>query len=102
MDAEVFAQTYLENLGKEVHLIDGVSEMISSLTDSKLAILTNGFKDVQLARIGGSMLKIRSQLLLHPKRQVTKSPSRDIRLYLRKVTNNGQVPSPNDRGFAHI
>ncbi len=57
MDAEVFAQTYLENLGKEVHLIDGVSEMISSLTDFKLAILTNGFKDVQLARIGGSMLK---------------------------------------------
>ncbi len=57
MDAEVFGQTYLNNLGKEVHLIGGVTEMLSSLTGSKLAILTNGFKDVQLARIGGSVLK---------------------------------------------
>ena len=57
IDAEVFGQTYLDNLGKEVHIIDGVTEMLSSLTGSKLAILTNGFKDVQLARIGGSVLK---------------------------------------------
>ena len=57
MDADVFGQTYLDNLGKEVHLINGVTEMLSSLTGSKLAILTNGFKDVQLARIDGSVLK---------------------------------------------
>lgn len=57
MDAEVFGQAYLKNLGKEVHLIDGVTEMLINLTGCKLAILTNGFKDVQLARIDGSVLK---------------------------------------------
>ncbi|MBO0587331.1 YjjG family noncanonical pyrimidine nucleotidase [Sporosarcina sp. E16_8] len=57
MNAEVFGQTYLENLGKEVHLIEGVTEMLTSLAGCKLAILTNGFKDVQLARIDGSVLK---------------------------------------------
>ena len=29
MDAEVFGQAYLDNLGKEVHLIDGVTEMLT-------------------------------------------------------------------------
>ena len=57
IDAQVFGQTYLENLGKEVHLIEGVTKMLSSLAGSRVAIVTNGFKDVQLARIGGSVLK---------------------------------------------
>lgn len=57
IDAEVFGQTYLENLGKEVHLFEGVIEMLGSLEDSRVAIVTNGFNDVQLARIGDSVLK---------------------------------------------
>ena len=57
LDADVFGQTYLENLGKEVHLIDGVVEMLNGLAGSRLAILTNGFTDVQFARIGSSELK---------------------------------------------
>lgn len=56
IDAETFGQAYLENLGKEVHVIEGVPEMLSSLVGSRLAIVTNGFKDVQFARIAASDL----------------------------------------------
>ncbi|TQR17700.1 YjjG family noncanonical pyrimidine nucleotidase [Psychrobacillus vulpis] len=57
LDAEVIGQKYLENLGKEVQLMDGVEEMIANLSGCRFAILTNGFKEVQHARIGGSSLK---------------------------------------------
>ncbi len=56
IDAEIFGREYLENLAKEVHLIEGVTEMLDSLRGSRLAVLTNGFQDVQLARIAGSVL----------------------------------------------
>ncbi|MDN4606734.1 YjjG family noncanonical pyrimidine nucleotidase [Sporosarcina highlanderae] len=56
MDAEAFGQLYLDYLGKEVHLIDGVTRMLHSLEGARLAVLTNGFKDVQLARIAASGL----------------------------------------------
>lgn len=56
IDAEVFGQTYLDNLGKEVHLIEGAAEVINSLSGKRIALLTNGFKDVQLARMAGSGL----------------------------------------------
>ncbi|WP_301107836.1 YjjG family noncanonical pyrimidine nucleotidase [Sporosarcina sp.] len=56
MDAQRFGELYVENLGNESHLIDGVVEMLSSLTDYRLAILTNGFTLAQLARIDGSPL----------------------------------------------
>jgi 2-haloacid dehalogenase len=57
IDSKVFGQEYLKNLAKEVHLIEGVTEMLASLKGSRLAILTNGFQEVQLARIAGSVLK---------------------------------------------
>ncbi|WP_252504914.1 YjjG family noncanonical pyrimidine nucleotidase [Sporosarcina sp. Marseille-Q4943] len=56
MDAEQFGQLYLDHLGKEVHLIEGVASMLHSLKGARLAVLTNGFKDVQLARIAASGL----------------------------------------------
>ena len=43
IDAELFGHTYLDNLGKEVDLIDGVEKMIRGLSDLRLAVLTNGF-----------------------------------------------------------
>lgn len=54
LDAAVFGQTYLDNLGKEVHVIEGVERMISRLEGARIAVLTNGFNDVQLARIAAS------------------------------------------------
>lgn len=56
IDAEQFGQMYLDLLGKEVHLIDGVTSMLHSLKGARIAVLTNGFKDVQLARIAASGL----------------------------------------------
>ncbi|WP_060203750.1 YjjG family noncanonical pyrimidine nucleotidase [Sporosarcina koreensis] len=56
MDAEQFGQMYLDYLGKEVHLIDGVTSMLHSLKGARIAVLTNGFKEVQLARIAASGL----------------------------------------------
>ncbi|MCG7345865.1 YjjG family noncanonical pyrimidine nucleotidase [Sporosarcina sp. ACRSL] len=55
-DAELFGQMYLDHLGKEVHLIDGVASMLQSLKGARMVVLTNGFKDVQLARIAASGL----------------------------------------------
>lgn len=57
IDAAAFGQVYLDHLGKEIHVIDGVVEMLDRLANSRLAIVTNGFKDVQNARINGSILK---------------------------------------------
>lgn len=56
IDAVQFGQMYLDLLGKEVHLIDGVASMLHSLEGARIAVLTNGFKDVQLARIAASGL----------------------------------------------
>lgn len=57
VDADAFGQKYIENLGKEVHMIDGVDEMFASLSGCRFALLTNGFKEAQYGRVNGSSLK---------------------------------------------
>ncbi|PEJ33577.1 noncanonical pyrimidine nucleotidase, YjjG family [Peribacillus butanolivorans] len=54
--AEVFSGVYLGYLSKEIHLIQGAMEVCENLADCRLAIITNGFTDVQTSRIGGSPL----------------------------------------------
>lgn len=56
IDANVFNSVYLGHLGKEIHLIQGAAELCGSLDGCKLAVITNGFGDVQRSRIGGSPL----------------------------------------------
>ncbi|GIO23781.1 YjjG family noncanonical pyrimidine nucleotidase [Oceanobacillus sp. J11TS1] len=56
IDAAEFNGTYLGNLGKEVYLMDGVEELFDSLSDQRLAIITNGFRNVQLAKMESSPL----------------------------------------------
>ncbi|WP_312108072.1 YjjG family noncanonical pyrimidine nucleotidase [Brevibacillus reuszeri] len=56
MDAHAFGTAYLENLGKEVHLIPGAVELCSKLAGCRLVIITNGFASVQTARIAASPL----------------------------------------------
>ena len=82
IDAEVFGREYLENLAQEVHLIEGVTEMLNRLKGSRLAVLTNGFQDVQLSRIAGSGVKrfVRSYHYLRRNRP-PKTASKDIRIY---------------------
>ncbi|MCM3359518.1 YjjG family noncanonical pyrimidine nucleotidase [Psychrobacillus sp. MER TA 171] len=57
LDLEAVSHKYIENLGREIHLISGVEEMLASLAGSRLAILTNGFQIAQHARIKSSPLK---------------------------------------------
>lgn len=57
LDAAAFGQKYIESLGKEVHMIDGVDEMFASLSGCRFALLTNGFKEAQHGRVNGSSLK---------------------------------------------
>ena len=57
LSPEDFGQSYLDNLGKEVHMIDGVQEMLNALASCRLAVLTNGFQEVQHARIAISCLE---------------------------------------------
>lgn len=57
LNPEDFSQTYIENLGKQVHIFDGAQSMLENLSSYRLVILTNGFQDVQHARIALSSLK---------------------------------------------
>ena len=54
IDADTFNKAYLLNLGKEMHLIPGADILLDNLNGYRLAIITNGFADVQRSRIGSS------------------------------------------------
>ncbi|MEY8350954.1 YjjG family noncanonical pyrimidine nucleotidase [Bacillus cereus] len=56
IDAATFNSVYLTYLGKEVHLVPGAVDLCNSLTGCRLAIITNGFANVQKSRIEGSPL----------------------------------------------
>jgi len=57
IDAEKFNRVYLEYLGKEAHLIKGAEELCVQLQPYVLAVVTNGFKEVQRSRIKRSPLR---------------------------------------------
>ncbi|MEK3734843.1 MULTISPECIES: YjjG family noncanonical pyrimidine nucleotidase [Paenibacillus] len=58
IDAEAFSQAYIKYLGEGAFLIDGAAELCSQLQagGQRMAIITNGIKEVQLSRIGRSEL----------------------------------------------
>ncbi|MGM0904431.1 MAG: YjjG family noncanonical pyrimidine nucleotidase [Bacillota bacterium] len=56
LDAKQFNTLYLGFLGEEAYLIQGALELCTSLSKYRLAILTNGFKDVQESKIKRSPL----------------------------------------------
>ncbi|WP_342566347.1 YjjG family noncanonical pyrimidine nucleotidase [Paenibacillus sp. FSL R7-0345] len=53
---EEFSAAYLRFLGEGTFLIQGAVELCGALEGCRLAIITNGFRDVQLSRIKGSPL----------------------------------------------
>lgn len=57
LDPEAFSETYLRYLGEGTFLIQGAVELCGALSDFRLAIITNGIKEVQTSRIQGSPLK---------------------------------------------
>ncbi|MCL6574017.1 MAG: YjjG family noncanonical pyrimidine nucleotidase [Bacillus sp. (in: Bacteria)] len=56
IDPKGFNRVYLGYLGMEIHLIEGAFDLCASLAGIQLAVITNGFKAVQLSRIGSSPL----------------------------------------------
>lgn len=56
LDPEAFSAAYLAGLGRGSFLIEGAETLCGSLTGCRLAVITNGIKDVQTARIAGSPL----------------------------------------------
>ncbi|WP_152655599.1 YjjG family noncanonical pyrimidine nucleotidase [Oceanobacillus sp. CFH 90083] len=57
IDGTEFNHAYLENLGKEIYLVDGAAALFDSLPGQRSAIITNGFKHVQLSKLGNSPLQ---------------------------------------------
>ncbi len=53
-DPQAFSSSYLRYLGNETHLMEGAIEALEGLTGCRLAIMTNGFGDVQKARLQNS------------------------------------------------
>lgn len=57
IDAVVFNQDYLGFLGEQTQLVQGAEKVISDLSHKRLAIITNGYTDVQTSRINNSPLE---------------------------------------------
>ncbi|WP_339317387.1 YjjG family noncanonical pyrimidine nucleotidase [Paenibacillus sp. FSL R10-2734] len=56
LDPEAFSEAYLRFLGEGTFLIQGAIELCGELAGCRLAIITNGIKEVQTSRIQGSPL----------------------------------------------
>ncbi|WJY28260.1 MULTISPECIES: YjjG family noncanonical pyrimidine nucleotidase [Sporosarcina] len=78
LDADEFSETYLAMLGEEAHLIDGVVDMLDSLGDAPLAIVTNGFVKAQIARIACSPLNERFKVILSSEEAGYQKPRPEI------------------------
>lgn len=81
IDPVVFGQKYIENLGKEVHMIAGVEEMFAGMQDFRIALLTNGFKDAQHARVNGSALKNLFEVIITSEETGFQKPQKEIFAY---------------------
>lgn len=57
-DAVSMARTYEKNLSEMTYLLDGAEELCRDLSEKyRIYIVTNGIKEVQMGRLGGSPLK---------------------------------------------
>lgn len=56
LNAHEFSAAYLRFLGEGTFLMQGAAELCGELAHCRLAIITNGIKDVQTSRIQGSLL----------------------------------------------
>jgi 2-haloacid dehalogenase len=64
ISAETFSKLYLDFLGQETHLMPGAEELLGSLAGCRLAIITNGFGEVQKMRIQNSPFSDRFEHLI--------------------------------------
>ncbi|SFE74348.1 YjjG family noncanonical pyrimidine nucleotidase [Alteribacillus iranensis] len=84
LDAEPFNQTYLSCLAKEAHLVEGAVEACQHLSQYRLAVITNGFKDVQLSRIQRSPLQNMFECIITSEEAGAQKPDASIFDYVFK------------------
>ena len=73
-DSIAFTDLYLKNLSEGLHLIEGAEEVLKVLNEKyKIALITNGLKDVQRPRITKSaVFKFISQIIISEEVGVSK------------------------------
>ncbi|WP_066306780.1 YjjG family noncanonical pyrimidine nucleotidase [Bacillus sp. FJAT-29814] len=94
IDGELFNRIYLEYLGQESHLMSGAQEVCSSLTECRLAVITNGFGDVQRSRIAGSPLRSAFEAIIVSEEAGCQKPNKGIFDYAfskLNITDKGKV-----------
>ncbi|WP_151733187.1 YjjG family noncanonical pyrimidine nucleotidase [Paenibacillus tengchongensis] len=77
-DPGAFSEAYLRFLGEGTYLIQGAAELCGQLGDCRLAIITNGIKDVQLSRIQGSPLADTFEHIIISEEAGSQKPERGI------------------------
>lgn len=82
LSPEDFGQTYIENLSREVHMIDGVQDMLTNLSNCRLVLLTNGFQYVQHARIALSPLHQTFEVIVTSEESGYQKPQAEIFEYV--------------------
>lgn len=78
IDADRFNQTYLGYLGKEAQLMPGAVELCDGLTGVRLAVVTNGFEDVQQSRIKQSPLHNTFEKIITSEAAASQKPQKAI------------------------
>ena len=94
INAEMFNRVYLRYLGKEVHLIEGAEEVCTALSNRRLAIITNGFKEVQISRLKASPLSDMFEYLIISEEVGYPKPEKEIFDYAfskLQITNKDNV-----------
>ncbi|MCI0765475.1 YjjG family noncanonical pyrimidine nucleotidase [Bacillus sp. TL12] len=94
IDAATFNRVYLTYLGKEVHLVPGAVDLFNRLTGCRLAIITNGFTDVQKNRIEESPLRNTFEHLIISEEAGFQKPDRGVFEYAfskLKITDKTEV-----------
>ncbi|WP_459502334.1 YjjG family noncanonical pyrimidine nucleotidase [Bacillus sp. C1] len=94
INADIFSSTYLGYLGMEIHMVAGAVDLCNMLADCRLAIITNGFADVQKARIKGSPLSDTFEHIIISEEVGFQKPARGIFEYAfsrLKITDKSSV-----------
>ncbi|RAS76731.1 YjjG family noncanonical pyrimidine nucleotidase [Priestia endophytica] len=78
INADTFNSIYLGYLSRETHLVQGAVELCDNLAGCRLAIITNGFTDVQTSRIGSSPLCNTFEHIIISEEAGFQKPEKDI------------------------
>ncbi|MFD1706334.1 YjjG family noncanonical pyrimidine nucleotidase [Siminovitchia sediminis] len=93
MDAVVFNQDYLKFLSQQTHLVQGAEKVINKLSDKRLAVITNGYTDVQTSRINHSPLKDAFEHIIISEFTGFQKPQKEIFDY---AFNQMQITDPSN------